>query len=64
MFIHQDASKDCIECWIELDKINFIKPQIYNGEIYYYKLYLTGDNDPVYISHETFNKIIAEKGVI
>lgn len=64
MFIHQDASKDCIECWIELDKINFIQPQIYNGEICYYKLYLTGDDDPVFITKETFNKIIAEKGVV
>ena len=38
MLVHQEATKDCIECWIELDKINFIKPQIYNGEIFYYKL--------------------------
>lgn len=65
MLVHQDETKDCIECWIELDKINFIKPQIiYNDEISYYKLYLTGDNDPVGITKETFNKIIAEKGVI
>lgn len=64
MLVHQNETKDCIECWIELDKINFIKPQIYNGEICYYKLYLTGDNDPVGITKETFNKIIAEKGVI
>ena len=37
---------------------------MYNGEIRYYKLYLTGDNDPVNITQETFDKIIAEKGVI
>ena len=64
MFIHQDETKDCIECWIELDKISFIKPQIYNGEISFYKLYFVGDNQPVTISHETFNKIIEEKGVV
>lgn len=64
MFVHQEATKDCIECWIELDKINFIKPQMYNGEISYYKLYLTGDDSPVGITQETFNKIMAEKGAI
>lgn len=64
MFVHQDGTRDCIECWIELDKISFIKSQYYNGKIYYYKLYLTGDNDPVSITQETFNKIMAEKGVI
>lgn len=64
MLVHQEATKDCIECWIELDKINFIKPQIYNGEIFYYKLYLTGDDSPVAITQETFDKIVVEKGVV
>ena len=64
MFIHQEGSKDCIECWIELDKINFIKPQIYNSEICYYKLYLTGDDTALYITQETFDKIIAKKGMV
>ena len=64
MFVHQEGTKDYIECWIELDKISFIKSHYYNGEICYYKLYLTGDEDPVSITQETFDKIIAEKGVI
>ena len=64
MLVHQEATKDCIECWIELDKINFIKSMIYNGETLYYKLYLTGDDDPVNITKETFDKIVAEKGVV
>ena len=24
MFVHQEGTNDCIECWIELDKINGI----------------------------------------
>ena len=64
MFVHQEGTNDCIECWIELNQINFIKPQYYNGEISYYKLYLVSDSNPVSITQETFDKIMAEKGMI
>lgn len=64
MFIHQEETKDCIESWIELEKISFIRAMKYNNKIEYYKLYLVGDDAPVSISQETFDKIIAERGVI
>lgn len=64
MLIHQEEIKDCIECWIDLEKISFIKAMKYNNKIEYYKCYLVGDNSPVNISKETFNKIVAEKGVV
>ena len=65
MFIHQEANNNIREGWIDLDKISYInKYDEYSDGTVIYKCYLIGDDSPITIFQETFDKIIAERGVV
>ena len=65
MFIHQEATDNVLEGYIDLDKISYISKHEYSDGTVIYKCYLVGDDGaPLTITQETFDKIIAEKGVI
>ena len=61
MLIHQEADDSHDEFWIELDQIRSITKHI-DEETYI--VYLAGCKSYYEITQDTFNKIIAEKGVI
>lgn len=64
MFVHQEADDNVCEGFINLDNITYISKHEYSDGTVIYKCYLVGDDDPLTINQKTFNKIIAEKGVI
>lgn len=64
MLIHQEADDNVCEGFINLDNITYISKHEYSDGTVIYKCYLVGDDDPLTINQKTFDKIIAEKGVI
>ena len=64
MFVNQEADDNVCEGFINLDNITYISKHEYSDGTVIYKCYLVGDDDPLTINQKTFDKIIAEKGVI
>ena len=64
MFVRQEKTDDVCEGYINIDKISYISKHEYSDDTVIYKCYLVGDDSPLTITQETFDKIIAEKGVL